>query len=56
MLDVTIPSDHILENAILDLLVIERLVLTSTSVRIQVSVVPIRSALMNQVVTNVTVT
>ena len=56
MFDVTIPLDHIHVNAILDSLVIERLVITSTSVRIQDSVEPIRFALMNQVVTNVTVT
>ena len=56
MLDVTIPLDHIPVNVILDLLVMERLVITSTSVPIQVSVEPIQFALMNQVITNVTVT
>ena len=56
ILNFTIPSDHILVNAILDSLVIERLMITSTSVRIQDSMEPIRFALMNQVVTNVTVT
>ena len=56
MLNFTIPSDHILVNATLDSLVMERLMTTSMSVRIQDSMEPIRFALMNQVVTNVTVT